>query len=150
MISLKSKNYKEMDYHQSQHSLTYPLSSTWDVNTYSPNTKTKNESLFKRLAFLSQRPSWVLFTAQCSSVKKATLSQFGVDCRKVIQVKSSQRYSEIEIVTNVIMAGNASAIVATDRIDLFNQKRLLLLAIQHNCELFFISETKETTATHFH
>lgn len=95
-------------------------------------------NLMQRLAHLSLRSQWILYTAQCQRPNSTALSELNINCGKIVQLKASKRHSEAEVVAKAIACQTASAIVASSSIDLVTQKQLLQFAKQHNCELFFI------------
>ncbi|TOO40586.1 hypothetical protein CGH39_14230, partial [Vibrio parahaemolyticus] len=59
-------------------------------------------------------------------------------CKNVIQMKPSQQLSEVEIVIKAIQSGNASAVVASNKIALMNQSMLRDIAQRYQCEVFFV------------
>ncbi len=97
-----------------------------------------NDDALTRIAGLSQRQRWVLFTAECPRPDVHQLSAFNVLCQNVIHMKPSRTKSEIEIVMQAIKAGNASAVIASNNIDLVNQALLRQMAQRYGCELFFV------------
>ncbi|WP_333004580.1 hypothetical protein [Vibrio coralliilyticus] len=96
------------------------------------------ESTLSRLAGLSNQKQWILFTAECPRPDYEQFSSYNVSCTKIIQMKSSQIQSEFEIVVKAIKSGNASAVVASNNIQLVEQSLLHDLASQYHCEVFFI------------
>lgn len=95
------------------------------------------DSTLSRLAGLSNQKQWILFTAECPRPDYEQFSSYNVSC-KIIQMKSSQTQSEFEIVVKAIKSGNASAVVASDNIELVEQSLLRDLASQYHCEVFFV------------
>ncbi len=53
-------------------------------------------------------------------------------------MKPSQQLSEVEIVIKAIRSGNASAVVASNKIALMNQSMLRDMAQRYQCEVFFV------------
>lgn len=53
-------------------------------------------------------------------------------------MKPSQQLSEVEIVIKAIQSGNASAVVASNKIALMNQSMLRDIAQRYQCEVFFV------------
>ncbi|EIY4751671.1 helicase [Vibrio cholerae] len=98
-------------------------------------------NLMLRLASLSERSQWILYTAQCQRPNRQSLHEHQIDCGKVIHLKASTCHSEAEIVAKAIACRTASAIVASNAIDCVTQKQLMHFAKQHGCELFFIKQT---------
>lgn len=96
------------------------------------------DSTLSRLAGLSNQKQWILFTAECPRPDYEQFSSCNVSCKKIIQMKSSQIQSEFEIVVKAIKSGNASAVVASDNIELVEQSLLRDLASQYHCEVFFV------------
>ncbi|EEY38839.1 hypothetical protein [Vibrio mimicus] len=106
----------------------------------SKNGLGSDANLMQRLAHLSQRPQWILYTAQCPRPNETQLTGYQIDCSKVVHLKASKAHSEAEIVAKAIACHTASAIVASSEIDLVTQKQLVLFAQQHCCEVFFIKQ----------
>lgn len=63
-------------------------------------------------------------------------------------MKSSQTQTEFEIVVKAIKSGNASAVVASDNIELLEQSLLRDLACQYHCEVFLL-KTNSSNSTSF-
>ncbi|NOI82774.1 hypothetical protein F0237_19080 [Vibrio tubiashii] len=96
-----------------------------------------NDTL-SRLAGLSGQKQWILFTAECPRPDYEQFAAFSVSCKKIIQMKASQKQSEFEIVKKAIESGNASAVVASNNIPMVEQSLLRNHAIQFQCEVFFV------------
>ncbi|SDG96565.1 hypothetical protein SAMN04488136_105168 [Vibrio xiamenensis] len=94
--------------------------------------------ILARIAGLSYQSQWILFTSECPRPDYEQLSSFNVMCQNVIHMKASRTKTEIEIVMQAILSGNASAIVASNNIDIVNQKLLCQMASRHGCEIFFV------------
>ncbi|MFW7522740.1 hypothetical protein ACODM8_01190 [Vibrio ostreicida] len=103
-------------------------------------------STLNRLAGLSHSDQWILFTAECPRPDYNQFSSYKVLCKKILQMKPSQRLSEVDIVAKAIKSGNASAIVASDNITQIERSWLHNLANQYHCEVFFV----ESGANHYH
>ncbi len=99
-----------------------------------------SEAVLTRLSSLSQLKRWILFTANCPRPDLAELSAFDVNCNSVIQMKASLQLTEEEIVIKAIQAGTASAIVASSAISPAARARIMTLAAQHTCSVFFIGQ----------
>lgn len=117
---------------------------TYTTDSYRPASG--HQEMMSRLAQLSQQQQWILYTAQCPRPQYEALAAHHVQCGKIIHMKPSQSQSELEIVMKAIQSGNASAIVASGKIDFVNQKLLQQLARDHQCEVFFLHSTQH----HFH
>ncbi|MEZ9339745.1 SulA-like leucine-rich domain-containing protein [Vibrio splendidus] len=112
----------------------------------SVSRKSKNsneETLFARMALLSNQHQWLLFTAQTPRPSAKQLKQHNVCCERVIHMKASNQMNEVETVEKAIRSGNASAIVASTSIDSFSQQYLRTLGQRFQCEVFFIDENSE-------
>ncbi|ANU36557.1 SulA-like leucine-rich domain-containing protein [Vibrio scophthalmi] len=96
------------------------------------------DSVLNRLAGLSMQQQWIFFTAECPRPDHAQFAASNVVCQKIIQLKSSNTQSELEIVIKAIQSGNASAVVASNQIDSVNKSLLKDLALSHGCEVFFV------------
>lgn len=97
-----------------------------------------DNATLNRLAGLSDQKQWILFTAQCPRPDFKQFASGQVSCKKVIQMKPSQKQSEFEIVKKAIESGNASAVVASTNIPMVEQKLLRDYAAQFQCEVFFV------------
>lgn len=95
-----------------------------------------------RLAGLSNSQQWILFTAECPRPNYAQFETHNISCKKIIQMRSSQRQSELEIVIKAIKSGNASAIIASDQIAAVDQDFLQELAFEYHCEVFFVESRR--------
>ncbi|CAH0540211.1 SulA-like leucine-rich domain-containing protein [Vibrio marisflavi] len=93
---------------------------------------------FDKLEVLSQQDQWILFTSECPKISSLDLTSSQVNPKKIIQMKPSHTQSELQIVVRAIKAGNASAIVASGKINIVNQNLLKQLAHEHHCEVFFL------------
>ncbi|WP_070967744.1 SulA-like leucine-rich domain-containing protein [Vibrio sonorensis] len=91
-----------------------------------------------RLAQLSNQSQWILFTSECPRPDYEQFASHQVRCQQIIQMKPSQKKSEMEIVIQAIKCGNASAVVASSQIEPINQQLLKELAAKHQCEVFFV------------
>ncbi|MHC6527074.1 MULTISPECIES: SulA-like leucine-rich domain-containing protein [unclassified Vibrio] len=92
----------------------------------------------QRLAGLSSQGQWILFTAECPRPDYKQFAASNVSCNKIIQMKPSRSQSELEIVIKAIKSGNASAVVASNQIDVVNQHLLKDFGRVHHCEVFFV------------
>ncbi|MDA0116602.1 hypothetical protein [Vibrio sp. T11.5] len=117
-----------------------PNRSVSKFNVLAQPTRPMNiaDSTLSRLAGLSNQKQWILFTAECPRPDYEQFSSYNVSCKKIIQMKSSQTQTEFEIVVKAIKSGNASAVVASDNIELVEQSLLRDLACQYHCEVFFV------------
>ncbi len=115
---------------------------TYSVNHY--GKPALSHPILSRLAQLSQQQQWILYTAQCPRPRYQQLSKYRIQCHKVIHMKTSYFRSEVEIVIQAILSGNASAIIASATIDIADQIRLRYIAKQHHCEVFFLNESATT------
>ncbi|TOE44282.1 hypothetical protein CGH21_09865 [Vibrio parahaemolyticus] len=97
-----------------------------------------SDQLLSKLAVLSQQKQWILFTAECPRPDFEQLTASNICCKNVIQMKPSQQLSEVEIVIKAIQSGNASAVVASNKIALMNQSMLRDIAQRYQCEVFFV------------
>ncbi|HCM1472434.1 TPA: hypothetical protein N2917_004811 [Vibrio parahaemolyticus] len=97
-----------------------------------------SDQLLSKLAVLSQKKQWILFTAECPRPDFEQLTASNICCKNVIQMKRSQQLSEVEIVIKAIQSGNASAVVASNKIALMNQSMLRDIAQRYQCEVFFV------------
>ncbi|WP_100752269.1 MULTISPECIES: hypothetical protein [Vibrio] len=91
-----------------------------------------------RLAGLSNQKQWILFTAECPRPDYSQLASSRISCKKIIHMKASQKQSEFEIVMKAIQSKNASAVIASNKIPLAEQSLLCDLAVQCQCEVFFV------------
>ncbi|KII79433.1 SulA-like leucine-rich domain-containing protein [Vibrio renipiscarius] len=121
--------------HSHAHSHTY---SKYNVLAQPTQPMNIADSVLNRLAGLSIQQQWIFFTAECPRPNHAQFSASNVRCQKIIQLKSSNSQSELEIVIKAIQSGNASAVVASNQIDSINQSLLQNLAQSHGCEVFFV------------
>ncbi|MDK9763113.1 hypothetical protein KI743_13990 [Vibrio sp. D420a] len=113
----------------------------------SSNQSRHQANLLARMALLSSQEQWLLFTAQTPRPSAKELSQFNICCERIIHMKPSRQMSEMETVEKAIRSRNASAIVASNQIDSFGQQYLRELAIQYQCEVFFV---EHSTTHHVH
>lgn len=112
--------------------------------TKSTSTDTAiNERVSERLAKLSHRAKWVLFTAQCPRPRPSRLRQLRFTAEHVVHIQASRLSSEKEIVLKAMHAGNASAVVASQNISAIDQKHLQQRAKQLGCEVFFVDANSE-------
>ncbi|EGU46408.1 superfamily II DNA/RNA helicase [Vibrio ichthyoenteri ATCC 700023] len=121
--------------HTQAHSHTY---SKYNVLAQPTQPMNIADSILDRLAGLSMQQQWIFFTAQCPRPDHAQFSASNVSCQKIIQLKSSNTQTEVEIVIKAIQSGNASAVVASNQIDQANKLQLQDLALSHGCEVFFV------------
>ncbi|MFM2590099.1 hypothetical protein [Vibrio sp. TBV020] len=91
-----------------------------------------------RLAGLSGQSQWILFTAECPRPNYDQFAASHVSCKKIIQMKPSHTQTEFEIVKKAIESGNASAVVASTNVSPVEQSLLKSLALQFQCEVFFV------------
>ncbi len=91
-----------------------------------------------KLAELSEQGQWIMFTNQCPRPDYMQMNAFNVRCNKVIHLKHSQTMSEFEVAMKAIQSGNASAVVATTTISPIERSLLQGLALQFQCEIFFV------------
>lgn len=96
------------------------------------------DAILNRLAGLSMQQQWIFFTAQCPRPDHAQFAASNVSCQKIIQLKSSNTQTELDIVIKAIQSGNASAVVASNQIDNISKSQLKDLALSHGCEVFFV------------
>lgn len=106
--------------------------------SYPAKFRTLDHTFISQLETLSEQDQWILLTAECPRLNQEQLAQSKVSFNKIIQMKPSHSQSELQIVIRAIKAGNASAIVASDNIELVNQGLLKRLAKRHSCEVFFV------------
>lgn len=106
--------------------------------SYPAKFRTLDHTFISQLEALSEQDQWILLTAECPRLNQEQLSQSKVSFNKIIQMKPSHSQSELQIVIRAIKAGNASAVVASDNIELINQGLLKRLAKRHSCEVFFV------------
>lgn len=97
-----------------------------------------DNATLSRLAGLSGQQQWILFTAECPRPDYEQFASYHVSCKKIIQMKPSQKQTEFEIVQKAIQSGNASAVVASNNIPFVEQSLLRDLANQFQCEVFFV------------
>ncbi|PJC87785.1 hypothetical protein CSW98_01260 [Vibrio sp. HA2012] len=95
--------------------------------------------LSDRLALLSHKKQWVLFTSECPRPSYEELSRYHINCNNIIQIKHSSSLSEEEIVIKAIKAGTASAIIASDQLSASSRHVIEQIARQHHCEVFFVA-----------
>ncbi len=96
------------------------------------------DDVIAELARLSHGDQWIMVTANCPRPHHPQFSQYKASCNKIIQMMPSQTLSEIEVVMRAIQSGNASAVIASNDIDIANRHFLRVLAAQHQCEVFFV------------
>ncbi|MGF1742411.1 hypothetical protein L4C34_15265 [Vibrio profundum] len=113
-------------------------SSLQNKPSYPGKFRTLDHTFISQLETLSEQDQWILLTAECPRLNHEQLSQSKVSFNKIIQMKPSHSQSELQIVIRAIKAGNASAVVASDNIELVNQGLLKRLAKRHSCEVFFV------------
>ncbi len=112
--------------------------SRYNVLTQTTQPMDVSDQLLSKLAVLSQQKQWILFTAECPRPDFEQLTASNICCKNVIQMKPSQQLSEVEIVIKAIQSGNASAVVASNKIALMNQSMLRDIAQRYQCEVFFV------------
>lgn len=95
----------------------------------------------ERLAVLSQQKQWILYTAQCPRPIQEDLIKHKINCKKIVHLKPSNQLTEEEIVVKAIEARTSSAIVASSQLSPEAKSRILSLAAQYSCEVFFLAET---------
>lgn len=91
-----------------------------------------------RLALLSQKEQWVLFTSECPRPSYEELSRHHINCNRIVQIKPSLSLAEEEIVIKAIKAGTASAVIASDNLSEKSKHTIQFIAEQYHCEVFFI------------
>ncbi|MFV0576748.1 MAG: hypothetical protein ACK5NC_15210 [Vibrio sp.] len=125
--------------------------STHELMASNEDTYSASSPLFARLAFLSKRPQWVLFTSGAILPTEQELHAFGIASHKVVKIRPSQLSSEKDIILKVLDAHNASAIVASDNFSNKEKAELTLQAKQNDCEIFFMDKKIQQTLTrHLH
>ncbi len=97
-----------------------------------------SDQLYSKLAVLSLQKQWILFTSECPRPNFEQLTASNICCKNVIQMKSSQLLSEVDIVIKAIRSGNASAVVASNNIAAINQSMLREIGLRYQCEVFFV------------
>ncbi|WP_159656362.1 SulA-like leucine-rich domain-containing protein [Vibrio atypicus] len=97
-----------------------------------------DDSTLCRLAGLSNQKQWILFTAECPRPDFEQFASYNVSCKKIIQMRPSQKQTQVEIVIKAIKSGNASAVVASTAISHVDQCLLRDLGTQYQCEVFFV------------
>ncbi|MEZ8101851.1 hypothetical protein [Vibrio bivalvicida] len=97
-----------------------------------------DNTTLSRLAGLSGQQQWILFTAECPRPDYEQFASYHVSCKKIIQMKPSQKQSEFEIVKKAIESGNASAVIASNNIPMIEQSLLRVHGKQFQCEVFFV------------
>ncbi|EII2402768.1 hypothetical protein Q6U65_000071 [Vibrio parahaemolyticus] len=112
--------------------------SRYNVLAQTTQSMDVSDQLLSKLAVLSQQKQWILFTAECPRPDFEQLTASNICCKNVIQMKPSQQLSEVEIVIKAIQSGNASAVVASNKIALMNQSMLRDIAQRYQCEVFFV------------
>lgn len=111
-------------------------------NTAEPRQSLRDipEPVFARLSPASQSNQWIFFTAQCPRPTYGECLHHAVDVDKVMQLKNSCRYSELEVVTRALQSGNASAIVCSGHFSQVEKNCLIHLAQDAHCQLVFLSD----------
>ena len=112
------------------------LSPTTELNQRS----SFSDGIYPKLAKLSRKKQWILYTANCSRPMQSELIQHKINCTNVIHLKPSNQYSEEEIVIKAFEAGTASAVVASSNLDLHARARILTVAKLRHCAVFFLNE----------
>jgi cell division inhibitor SulA len=118
---------------------TYPKTSSLNQFAASANGFHPQEQLWSELSKDAALDKWILFTAQCNRPTAHNLQRFSIPVTKVVHMKQSQLKTEIEVVMDAILSGNASAIVASDKIDFVTQNQLHELASEEGCKVYFTS-----------
>lgn len=119
-----------------QHSVMTPFTGENITSQYSTD-------VLKRLASLSDKNRWLLFTSNCPRPSQSHFASHNVNCDKVIHMKPSLQYSEEEVVIKAIKAGTASAIVASASLDKYAQTRIQSIATKYHCHVFFLNSSKQ-------
>ncbi|MDW6003806.1 SulA-like leucine-rich domain-containing protein [Vibrio mangrovi] len=97
-------------------------------------------SLYDRLALLSQQQQWILVTSESHRPDLRSLVSHKIPGHKVVQLRSSRTMDEYHVIRKAILSGNASAIVASQRLTEQEQTLLTQLGRQNHCEVFFIAD----------
>lgn len=117
---------------------TYTFLHQGDLGMQPSTNGTQVNAIYIRLASLSQQKQWILYTANCPRPVYSELVSHHINCKHIVHLKPSSVLSEEEIVIKAIVAGTASAIVASNTFDLATKGRIKQLAAQHQCEVFFL------------
>ena len=107
-----------------------------------------NTSMSARLAQLSHKKQWVLFTSECPRPSFEQLSRYHVNCNSIVRIKPSAKLSEEEIVIRAIKARTASAVIASDNLSESSKNHILQIAEECHCEVFFVSKDDRTQTYH--
>ena len=110
-----------------------------NLSTTHFNWQNQKESI-KWLAGLSSQKQWILFTSECPRPSLELFMAYKVSCNNIIHMKPSKTLCERDIVEKAIKSRNASAIVASNKVSLFDQRALRHLAIEYHCEVLFIEK----------
>ncbi|MDR9827905.1 hypothetical protein RCJ22_20110 [Vibrio sp. FNV 38] len=103
------------------------------------------QCVFTQLSRVSKSHQWIFFTAQCPRPTYGECLHYSVDVDKVMQIKASHRFTELEVVTRALQTGNASAIVSSGLFSTIEKHCLKSLAIEHKCQIVFLNENTETS-----
>ncbi|MDB1123943.1 hypothetical protein [Vibrio algarum] len=97
-----------------------------------------SNKLYPKLAKLSHKKQWILYTSHCPRPVQSELGQHNINCASVIHLKPSNQYSEEEIVIKAVEAGTASAVVASQHLDSHARARIFMVAKLNCCSVFFL------------
>ena len=117
------------------------------VNTIS-HFLSANSSMPARLAQLSHKKQWVLFTSECPRPSYEELSRYHANCNSIVQIKPSANLSEEEIVIRAIKAQTASAVIASNGLSEISKINILQIAEEYCCEVFFVSKEAHSQTYH--
>ncbi|GAL11070.1 superfamily II DNA and RNA helicase [Vibrio astriarenae] len=98
------------------------------------------QSVFAQLSQASESRQWIFFTAECPRPTYGECLHYAVDVDKVMQLKASHQYSELEVVTRALQARSASAIVTSGRFSTVERHCLQSLAADQGCHLVFLND----------
>ncbi|MGR5118070.1 hypothetical protein ACPV5W_04935 [Vibrio astriarenae] len=99
------------------------------------------QCVFTQLSHASHSRQWIFFTAQCPRPTYGECLHYSVDVDKVMQLKPSHQYSELEVVTRVLQARNASAIVTSGQFSAVERHCLESLAKEQGCQVVFLNDS---------
>ena len=104
---------------------------------YSGNS---DSTTFSRLATLSHRKQWILFTSHCPRPAQSEFSRYDINCNNIIHLKPSSLLTEEQIVLKAVQAGTASAVVASASLPHYARAKIQSIANENNCEVFFLAQ----------
>ncbi|WCE30973.1 hypothetical protein [Vibrio sp. SCSIO 43137] len=117
---------------------------------FSLNTNQYDHNVYRQLAELSNKRQWILFTANCPRPSHTELTSFDINCSNVIHMKPSLHLSEAEIVIKAIQAGTASAVVASSTLSHYEKAKVLSVAGDYHCNVFFLTESQQSASHLWH